>query len=159
MSLLNASELFQFAIRIEENGEKFYRDMARKFDQERFKEFFIVLADEESEHKKIFEEMVSKIESYDPPESYPGEYFSYLRAYADEIIFNQEKLKNEIDKISTPISAIDFAIAREWESISYYQEIKESVPKAQQNHIEKIIKEERKHFIKLSDGKKIFQNL
>ena len=32
MSLFEPSEVFQFAIRIEENGEKFYRQMVQKFD-------------------------------------------------------------------------------------------------------------------------------
>ena len=159
MSVLNASELFQFAIRIEENGEKFYRDMAKKFDNERFNEFFITLADEEIKHKEIFEKMVSEIDSYEPHESYPGEYFAYLRSYADKIIFDPAKLKEKIAEISTPISAIDFAIAREWGSIAYYREIKGSVPEGQGNQIEKIIREERKHFTKLADGKKIFKTL
>ena len=75
MAQFNASEIFQFAIRMEEDGEKFYRDMAVKFNDEKFKDFFIALADEEVIHKKIFEQMVSRIESYDPPESYPGEYY------------------------------------------------------------------------------------
>ena len=58
MSVLNASEIFQFAVRIEENGEKFYRDTAEKFGNDRFKELFLALADEEGKHKEIFENMV-----------------------------------------------------------------------------------------------------
>jgi len=156
MSVLNASEIFQFAVRIEENGEKFYRDTAEKFGNDRFKELFLALADEEVKHKEIFENMVSKIESYEPHESYPGEYFLYLRAYADKIIFDEEKLTGEIARITTPVEAIDFAIEKEWESISYYNEIKGSVSEGQRGQVNKIIEEERKHFTKLSEGKKMF---
>ncbi|MCK4453561.1 hypothetical protein KAU59_04315, partial [candidate division WOR-3 bacterium] len=86
MSLFEPSEVFQFAIRIEENGEKFYRQMVQKFEDPKVKELFSYLVDEEIKHKKTYEEMVSKIEKYEPFETFPGEYFAYLRAYADKII-------------------------------------------------------------------------
>ena len=40
MSVLDVSEVFQFAIRIEENGEKLYRAAAEKFDNEDVKKLF-----------------------------------------------------------------------------------------------------------------------
>ena len=65
-------------------------------------------------------------------------------------------MEDEISRISSPVEAIDFAINREWESISYYQEIKGAVPEGQRGHVNKIVSEERKHFTKLSEGKKMF---
>jgi len=156
MAIFNASEIFQFAIRIEENGVVFYREMAKKHENEKFTGLFNALAEEEIKHKEVFEKMVSEIEDYQPHESYPGEYFAYVRAYADSIIFNKEKLSDEIAKINTPVNAIDFAIAREWESISYYQEIKGIVPEGQHVEIDKIIAQEREHFTRLSEAKKQF---
>lgn len=154
MGIFKASEIYQFAIRIEENGGKFYRKMAEKLENASMKKVFTYLANEEVKHKKTFEDMVSKIEKYEPPESYPGEYFAYLRAYADNIIFSQEKLDKEMLKIKGAISAIDFAIQRELDSILYYLEMKNLVPESQRNLIDGIIEEERRHFVKLSGLKK-----
>jgi len=154
MGIFKASELYQLAIRIEENGEKFYRKMAEKLENANMKKVFTYLADEEVKHKKTFEDMVSKVEKYEPPESYPGEYFAYLRAYADNIIFSQEKLEEEMSKIKGAISAIDFAIQRELDSILYYLEMKNLVPESERNLIDGIIEEERRHFVKLSGLKK-----
>lgn len=150
MSLFEPSEVFQFAIRIEEGGEKFYRGMAGKLDDPEVKSLFSALADEEVKHKKTYEGMVSKIEDYEPFESYPGEYFSYLRAYADNIIFTPKRMEEEMSKIKDASSALKFAIDRELDSILYYQEVKNLVPENQRSLIDKIIEEERRHFVKLT---------
>ena len=64
MSSFNPSEIYQFAVRIEENGEKFYREMTNKLDNKKVKELFTFLADEEVEHKAIFKKLLSKFEKY-----------------------------------------------------------------------------------------------
>lgn len=153
MSIFEPSEIFQFAIRIEENGEKFYRQMAQKFDDPEVSGLFSALADEEIKHKAVYEKMVSKIEKYEPFESYPGEYFEYLRAYADTHIFTPKQLEEEMANINDATSALKFAIDRELDSILYYEEIKKLVPQSERGLIDKIIEEEHRHFVKLSSCK------
>jgi rubrerythrin len=153
MSTFKPSEIFQFAIQIEKNGEQFYRHMAQKFEEPEVKDLFSALANEEVKHKAIYEKMVSTIEEYEPFESYPEEYFNYLRAYADTHIFTPKKLDEEMARINDATSALKFAIDRELDSILYYQEVKNFVPKNERNLIDKIIEEERRHFMKLSSCK------
>jgi len=152
----NASEIFQFAVRIEENGEIFYRKVAGLSDDANLKNLFTFLADEEVKHKQIFGELLSKIEKYEPSETYPGEYFAYLKAYADQIIFSS-MIDNELDEKMNPVSAVEFGIRRELDSILYYLEVKKVVPETQQHLIDTIIDEERSHFLKLSNLKKTLQ--
>ena len=128
--------------------------MSQKFKESKVKEIFSYLADEETKHKKIYQEMVSKIEKYEPLESYPGEYFAYLRAYADNVIFSKEKLEEKISKIGDLVSAIEFGMNIERDSILYYQDIKNLVPENRRIPIDKIIEEERRHFLKLLEIKK-----
>lgn len=158
MNLFNASEIFQFAIKIEENGEQFYTAMMTRFDEEEIKDLFSYLAEQERQHKKIFQAMLSEIESYEPPESYPGEYFNYLRAYAEDLIFNLSQLDEEISSISDIFSALDAAIGKELDTILYYHEMINAVPKEQTQQIEKIIAEERRHVVRLSEIKRSYQN-
>ncbi|HOM27435.1 MAG TPA: ferritin family protein [bacterium] len=148
----NISEIYQFAIKIEENGEKFYRSIAKKTNNKEVKELFIFLADEEVRHKKVFEELLSKVEKYEPPEIYPGEYFAYLKAYAEELIF-PKGVEKELEKEDI-IEAIDFGIRRELDSIMYYLEVKSFIPETQHSVLDKIIQQERSHFVKLSNLKK-----
>jgi len=154
MALFNISEIYHLAIAIEENGEKFYRAQLKKFNDENIKKLFSFLADEEIKHKETFKSMLEKIEKYEPKESYPGEYFLYLKSYAENVIFNEKELDSKIKKIKNLKSVLDFAIKLEWDSILYYQEMKIYVSADSAKLIDDIIKEERKHFIKLSEARK-----
>jgi rubrerythrin len=151
--MFDPSEVFQLAIRIEENGEKFYRSMAEKLQDPQVKELFLFLADEEVGHKNFYKDILSKIDTFEPYESYPGEYFSYLRAYANNIIFSEKTFEVKLEQIADALSAIDFAIKAELDSILYYQEIKKLVPEKKHVQIDEIIEEERRHFVKLTDIK------
>ncbi len=150
MSLFAPSEIFQFAIRIEENGEKFYRKMSEKFQDKEMKDMFNTLASDEVKHAQIYKAMVSKLEKYEPFESFPDEYFTYLKAYADKLIFDEKKSNEDALEIKDLKSALDFAIDKELDSILYYQEIRNLVNEGQRSQIDKIIDEERKHFVRLS---------
>ncbi|MDD5476159.1 MAG: ferritin family protein [Syntrophales bacterium] len=154
-SQFEASDILQIAMRIEENGSNFYRFAVQVAKEESVKELFERLAAEEDKHKIIFKEMLSGIESHDPPESYPGEYGAYLRSYADNnLIFKKEDLDREMASVKDAVSALDFAIKRELDSILYYHEIKAFIAKNKHDSIDKIINEERKHFKILSEQKK-----
>ena len=153
--IFKAAEILKTAIRIEENGIVFYREAANKFNKKKLQDIFNFLAEEDEKHRKIFEEMLSKAEQYEMVDSYPGEYEAYLRAFADEHVFSKEKTGGLMaKKVKDVKEAVQFGIEAELDSINYYQEIKRFVPDYQEDAIEKIIEEERSHFLKLSDIKK-----
>jgi rubrerythrin len=154
MLKIDAGDVLKFAIRIEEDGELFYNRAALMVDDKNVSDLFNELAAEEIRHKTIFEGLLSGVRHIDPPESYPGEYAAYLHDYIDgKVIFLKEK-KAEAAEIQTVVSALDFAIQREADSILYYQELKGYVVQKEQPAIDKIIAEERSHFARLSAMKK-----
>ena len=154
-SQFEASDIFEIAMRIEENGANFYRYAVQVAKEENAKEMFTWLAGEEDKHKVLFKDMLSRIETHSPPESYPGEYGVYLHNYADNnLIFKKEVIDAAMAGITDTLSAIDFAIRRELDSILYYHEIKGFIARAQHESIDTIINEERKHFKTLSEMKK-----
>jgi rubrerythrin len=65
MKLFESNEIYLFAVRIEENGEKFYRHAAQIAQDRESRDMFSFLADEEVRHKKTFETMLSKMEKRD----------------------------------------------------------------------------------------------
>ena len=154
MAIFEAKEIFKFAIRIEENGEKFYRFASNLTDDEKIKEMFNLLADEEVKHKDIFTDLLSDITKDVSFDNYSDEYMDYLRCYVDNVIFTDEQLKTQEREVEDVTSAIKFAMQRELDSILYYQEVKKLVAENKKALIEKIIAEERKHYSKLSDMKK-----
>jgi rubrerythrin len=155
MKLFESNEIYMFAMRIEENGEKFYRHAAKMAKEKQPRTLFTFLADEEVKHKKTFENMLAKMERRDVEESYPGEYLAYLQDYLDnKIVFSKSAKEAEYPEVKDTLSAIDFAIQREINAVLYYHEVKRFVAVSQQEDIEKIIEEERRHFSQLTEMKK-----
>ena len=154
MNIFDVTEIYQFAVQIEENGEKFYRAMVEKFDNTKVKDLFGFLAEEEVRHEKVFKEMLAKIEDYSPQESYPGEYFDYLHAYADNLVFTLDKIDEDINGVNTVDEALQYAIGKELDTILYYHEMKNVVPEHQQKLVNDIIDEERKHVVQLTEMKR-----
>ena len=60
MRIFEGQEIYQFAMRIEENGERFYRQAAQGVQEKDARGLFEHLADEEVKHRKIFEGMLPK---------------------------------------------------------------------------------------------------
>jgi len=155
MQVFAASDIMEVAIRIEENGITFYKFAEQIAKQEEAKKLFAYLADAEAAHKRTFEKFFAAIEKYTPPEQYAGEYSAYLRNYVDNnLIFTKDVMDKQLAGVKDTVSAFDFAMQRELDSILYYHEIKNLVPAAQHEAIEKIIDEERKHYALLCDMKK-----
>jgi len=155
MNLFNAVDVFHFAIRIEEDGELFYRRASLMVEEKEVSHLFNRLADEEIRHKAIFQNMLSQIGDKRPPESYPGEYLAYLRDYIDnKVVFTKEVKEKQLVQVHDTLSAIDFALQRELDSILYYHETKQFVSDKHHTFIDKIIDEERKHVTILSTIRK-----
>ncbi|HPC02159.1 MAG TPA: ferritin family protein [Syntrophales bacterium] len=151
---VEAADILQIAMRIEENGGNFYRYAVQIAPEEDAKKMFADLAVEEDKHKETFKRMLSGVDRVEPPESFPGEYAAYLRNYTDNnIIFKKEVMDRELAKVKDTVSALEFAIRRELDSILYYHELKNFLPRDQHGAVEEVINEERRHFSRLSKMK------
>ena len=148
---LQASDILQFSVRIEEDGEIFYRKAALMARDKDVRAFFNSLADEETWHKKTFQDMLAKIEGHRPPESFEGEYIAYLRDYIDnKAVFTKDAADRQLSDANDVSSAVSFAMQRELDSILYYQEIRQFLSEKHHGAIDSIIEEERKHFANLA---------
>ncbi len=146
-------EIVEFAVKIEENGEVAYRKFAEKFqEKEDFKlyEFFKNLADQEIEHKKIFMNMLKKNEGLNL-ENTNTEYYDYFKSYVYDMVFPKEKLENAVNNISDLNKALQFAIRMELDSIMFYMDMKNLFGDKIKSDIDKIIEEERRHYLSLKN--------
>jgi len=154
MSSYQGSDIFQFAIRMEENGEKFYNYAASIAKDAKAREIFTRLASEEVKHRKLFADMFTRIDTIMPKESYPGEYMAYLQGAIDGKAVFTTGATQELTGISNVLAALDFAIQRELDSVLYYSEMKKYVTASAQDLLEQVIEEERKHVVLLTNIKK-----
>ncbi len=155
MNIFNAGDILQFAIRVEEDGEMFYRKAALNAETKETGDFFNAAADEEARHKTVFADMLKGIDINPPAESFRGEYAAYLRDFIDgKVIFTRKEKDQAMSDTLDTLSAIRFSMGREVDSILYYHEAKQFLDKKHYAEIDRIIDEERKHFVKLADLEK-----
>jgi len=142
--VFNAEEIFEMALQIEKNGEKFYRESARKVRDSEAEDLLTRLADMEVEHQKIFKGMKSalteadqKAITYDPN----NEAGLYLASLANTKVFSEKNL--DTSKLEGVFKS---ALAAEKDSIAFYLGMKDLVPTGTgKEKIEEIIKEEMRH--------------
>lgn len=149
MSLLNARQLVQHAVRLEENGERFYRSWAERVEDPQQKEFFVYLADEEVKHRQLFEILAREVSDRPMDSDVYGEYMAYMQGVVDDTLFNEKVYGGEMAKIDTLAEAVEFAMRQELDSVLFYLELKTFVPAEQEEMIEAIVKEERRHYATL----------
>jgi len=143
----DAGEIFEMAIKMEQNGAQFYRDAAANVTDEEHKKLLLDLAEMEVDHEKIFtglrRDLEAEINEYYDPD---GTAVAYLQSIVDTEVF----FKREID-LSSMQSILHEAIMAEKDSIVFYVGMKDLVPGDDgKDKIEAIIKEEMGHIRLLS---------
>jgi len=149
MSLLNAKQLVHHAVRLEENGERFYRSWANRTDDAKQKEFFVHLADEEVKHRKLFQSLAEQVSDRPMDMNVYGEYMAYMQGFVDDTLFNEKVYAREMAEIRGLPEAVEFAMRQELDSVLFYLELKAFVPSEQEEMIEAIVTEERRHYATL----------
>lgn len=153
---LSASEIIDTAVRIEKNGETFYREAAAALSAGAVKDLFLFLADEDVRHARIFAGLSQEVATLgdDLPqarEEYPGEYEAYLKAFADGHVFTRLDTGSQVArKMSSPAEALAFAEQIEMDSVLFYTEMKRFIAQSQWSILDRIIAEERGHYMKLT---------
>ena len=146
MSLLSIGQLLEYAVQVEERGELFFREWAKKAASDELKKIFEVLAEEESSHKKTFTDLKDDIGDNPADVAVPGAYDEYLRMFTEEILFPDE----EAIAAESLHDAVELAKKQELNSILFYSEMRMYLPGGHDGVIKKIIDEERKHYVKLT---------
>ena len=150
------NELINIAIGIERRGIAFYDVLARSTQSVKAREIFQYLVGMEREHIQIFQSMLDEADKYEVPEAYAGEYGAYLQALVDSAVFTDDMVTSELATQSeSDIAAVELGIGAEKDSILFYYEMREIVPKPARAKIDKIIAEEKLHLRQLSEIKKV----
>ncbi|MBU0580352.1 MAG: ferritin family protein [Candidatus Margulisbacteria bacterium] len=145
------NELLNFAVKIEEEGIAFYKDMAAKAKNNDAKDLYNYLMKEEVDHRKTFQGMLNNVSKEVSPGTYSDEYNSYMRALVESTVFKKDDKQKA--SISNDSEAMEFAIDKEKDSILFYLGMKEYVQDKNKSAIDKVIEEERTHVVKLLDIK------
>lgn len=77
-------DIARIALSMEEKGYKFYSTLAGRVNGERQKQMLIKLAEDEKEHRKLFEKIIM---GYNDDETLDAETSSYLRSIQKDSVF------------------------------------------------------------------------
>jgi rubrerythrin len=151
----SGSKLINIAIGIERNGSAFYDIMARSVENTMTRDVFLFLADMEREHIQVFQDMLSEVDRYQISETRTEKRADYLQALVDNAVFSDDMITSEMTtQTDTDIKALELSIGAEKDSILFYYEVKDLLPKQGQSLIDKIITEEKSHLRQLSEIKR-----
>lgn len=154
VNIFAGSEIVELGIQIEKNGRDFYNALVERSKNQRAKETFKYLAGEEEKHIAVFQKILDSVHKYEPPETYPGEYFAYMNVLARDYVFTQKDKGREIAKnIIGDKEAINLGIGFEKDSIIFYVGMKRVVPEYDHKIVDKLIAQEQDHLRQLSELK------
>jgi len=153
--VFSSGELINIAIGIERRGITFYDIMAKSTDNEMAMAVFENLVDMERRHIEIFQDMLGEAADTPPSESSTGEYSGYLQALIDDAVFTDDMITSEMaSQADSDIKAIELAISAEKDSILFYYEMRDIMPRRALTVINGVIAEEKSHLQQLSEIKK-----
>jgi rubrerythrin len=144
-------EIIEFAIRIEENGEKVYRDASEKVSDPSLISLLQRLADEESEHVRWFSELKGTVKEgrVDPQVGEMGQSL-LLEIVGDQTFSLKER---DLSTIGDLREVLKIALDFEKDTVIFYEMmgsfIKEDAALAE---LDQIIQEENRHIRVLSEA-------
>lgn len=151
----SGSELINMAVGIERRGIAFYDIMTKSTENAAIRDAFQYLADMERSHLQLFQEMLDKAGKAQAPEPDNKEYTDYLQALIESAVFTDDMITSEMAmEADSDTEAIELAIGAEKDSILFYYEMKDILPRPVQNLVNQIITEEKSHLRQLTDLKK-----
>lgn len=155
-NIFSGSEIVEIGVQIEKNGKDFYNTVAAQSKDEKARQIFVYLAEQEDKHIEVFQKILSDVKQYDPAESYPGEYSAYMNALASEHIFSKKDQGVRVAKnTSGDKQAVELGMSFEKDSIIFYEGMKKAVPSSEHKLIEELIKQEQAHLTQLTEFKKL----
>jgi len=154
--MFNIAEILEMAVKIEENGGKFYEKAASVVDDPAAKKLLTRLAAMEEKHADVFSRLKAKLEAAvaeDMPDA-EGQAAAYLGAMADDKVFGNLNESPAVRKNATPREIFDAAIQAEKDSVVFYATLKDAMPKELgRDKVNAIIAEEVAHIAMLIEEK------
>lgn len=152
MAVFEAAQALEMAMRIELNGEAFYRAASEKSNDAELKELFEDLAFQERGHYRAFQRMAREVE---PAPELPGQeaedYQAFLEVALDQAVFGgQDKALRIAERAEDRDAALRAAMGLEKDTMLFYYDLREMVGESDRETISDIIREEKQHLRRLA---------
>lgn len=147
--MLSPHEVLEIALRVENEGADFYRDLAESTNNENRGPVFRFLSSQERSHAETFRSLLKRFEEEAVELVNWDDAGAYMEDLTKEAVFS-DRLHDAMNS-SDYDEAIALAIEVEKKSIAFYRSFVNNVKTETADALEKIIAEEEKH-IELLEG-------
>jgi len=148
--VFTASDVFDMAIRIEENGERFYRDACEKVGDLAIRQLLVWNADEEVAHREYFVSMKKTARAGLPANMQERLEGLFLQDSVADHAFSLEEA--DFGVMENVVELLETAIGFEQDSIMFYEMIESFVDDPEViGHVKSIMDEEKKHIALLEE--------
>jgi rubrerythrin len=148
--MFSAREIIDMAIKIERNGENYYRQATVKVTDPSLQSLLLFLADEEHEHARWFEALKQRIKDSDEDRKLAEISGTMLQS----VVGNQRFSLDEADlaELDSTEKLIGIAIEFEKDSILFYEMLQSFIEDSETlRQLNEIIAEENRHIEMLND--------
>ncbi|HHL40660.1 MAG TPA: hypothetical protein ENJ37_09160 [Deltaproteobacteria bacterium] len=153
----SGEEILEMAVKIEENGLKFYTDAAGAAGSDELRAVFEYLAEEERRHVDSFLAIKARLTGKKEGEGVAGvfnpyieEVARYLRAIADTKVFTRPAEGARLAaEAGSDLDAVKKAMDMEKDSLLFYYELQKALEERDRAVVEELIAQERNHLKRL----------
>lgn len=153
-----AIDALKWALKIEDEGRRFYRQAARQSENTLTKRLFTSLADQELVHKQVFHEVYEKMCA---GETCPVLALPRGEAQKARTIFAgaMEELGDAVKPSTPEREAINFALEKEIKSRDFYaSQARRATDPVEKNFYDTMASEEQGHYVQLTDYREYLIN-
>lgn len=147
-------EVLDMAVRIEENGLRYYTDAATVAKSKALKDLFADLANQEKDHIRVFSgfrKLLGEKGGANTETEYSEEAALYLNALADSEVFTKADEGARLAKtVHNEREAAELAIGMEKDSLLFYYEIQKMITAKDAAILEHLIGQEKDHVRRLT---------
>lgn len=142
--MFSIREIIDIAIKIEKNGETYYREAVEKISNPSLKPVLLFLADQEHEHMEWFEKLKAKMRTKEGNRKVAEISESMLQSLVGDQTFSLEDADlSEVDSVE---KLIELAIELEKDTILFYQILQSFIEDSDTlKGLDEIIAEENRH--------------
>ncbi len=155
--LMSEQEIFSMAMEIEKSGKAFYNTMVDSAPDDKTRELFTFLAKEEQRHFDFFKKLSEMSGNLIVQPDDWDEISDYIKATTDSRFFiGEDKAIRAAEGAEDVQEAINIAIGFEKDTLLFFYELLHITPEGSKDAAQKIVDEEKRHILLLSEKRKEF---
>ena len=152
----SADEVLEMAVELERRGIAFYENLSKKTSDQKSREIFIFLGEEEKKHLEYFQKTKDDLNTQiDFVPDTMDETNNYLGSLIENGVLGKILQGLDLTQGDSSIEkALEVGMEVEKESVKFYESMEIIVPESKKEWLKKVIQEEKKHYAILLGIKK-----